>query len=106
MNFYNGEKMVLWSNCLIDLFCFDSFIENFGTHVIASVTIGGKDMIYVKQHLSSPLPAMDIKSYVQDIGNQRFSDEESHTNSGPMKFKDKASFTLLNYFFVLPCLMI
>ncbi|KAK9291295.1 hypothetical protein L1049_009485 [Liquidambar formosana] len=48
-----------------------SFIENFGTHVITSVTIGGKDVIYVKQHQSSPLSTMEIKNYVQDIGNHR-----------------------------------
>ncbi|KAL2899900.1 MACPF domain-containing protein CAD1 [Bienertia sinuspersici] len=48
-----------------------SFIENFGTHVITSVTIGGKDVIYVKQHQSSPLSAMEMKNYVQDIGNRR-----------------------------------
>lgn len=70
---------------------FDSFIENFGTHVITSVTIGGKDMIYVKQHQSSSLSSMEIKNYVHDIGNQRFSDKEIHTSSGQMKFKDKAS---------------
>ncbi|XP_050212545.1 MACPF domain-containing protein CAD1-like [Mercurialis annua] len=67
-----------------------SFIENFGTHVITSVTIGGKDMIYVKQHKSSPLSTMEIKNYVEDIGNQRFSDAESHRNSGPMRLKDKS----------------
>uniref|UniRef100_A0A5B7AZJ9 MACPF domain-containing protein n=1 Tax=Davidia involucrata TaxID=16924 RepID=A0A5B7AZJ9_DAVIN len=67
-----------------------SFIENFGTHVIASVTIGGKDVIYVKQHQSSPLSTMEIKNYVQDIGNQRFSSTESHTSSGLLKYKDKA----------------
>lgn len=66
-----------------------SFIENFGTHVITSVTIGGKDVIYVKQHQSSPLSTMEIKNYVQDIGNQRFSDIESNASSGPMKLKDK-----------------
>lgn len=65
------------------------FIEDFGTHVITSVTIGGKDVIYVKQHQSSPLSAMEIKNYLQDIGDQRFSDMESHTSSGPMKFKEK-----------------
>ncbi|THG20373.1 hypothetical protein TEA_007485 [Camellia sinensis var. sinensis] len=48
-----------------------SFIENFGTHVITSVTIGGKDVIYVKQHQSSPLSTMEIKKYVQDVGNHR-----------------------------------
>ncbi|THG20950.1 hypothetical protein TEA_006625 [Camellia sinensis var. sinensis] len=46
-----------------------SFIENFGTHVITSVTIGGKDVIYVKQHQTSPLSTMEIKKYVRDIGN-------------------------------------
>ncbi|GLT41744.1 hypothetical protein SLA2020_157870 [Shorea laevis] len=66
-----------------------SFIENYGTHVITSVTIGGKDVIYVKQHHSSPLSMMDIKNYVQDIGKQRFSDKENHTSSGQIKIKDK-----------------
>ncbi|KAL2479336.1 MACPF domain-containing protein CAD1 [Abeliophyllum distichum] len=68
-----------------------SFIENFGTHVIMSVTIGGKDVIYVKQHLSSPLSTVEIKNYVQDIGNQRFSTAEALTNSGLLKSKDKGS---------------
>ncbi|KAK8571437.1 hypothetical protein V6N12_027526 [Hibiscus sabdariffa] len=66
-----------------------SFIENFGTHVITSVTIGGKDEIYIKQHHSSPLSAMEIKTYVQDIGNQRFSENENHPSSGQIKLKDK-----------------
>ncbi|MFQ6632447.1 hypothetical protein Gotur_009730 [Gossypium turneri] len=73
-----------------------SFIENFGTHVITSVTIGGKDVIYVKQHHSSPLSTMEIKTYVQDIGNHRFSDKDSLTNSGQIKLKDKASSTGLD----------
>ncbi|KAF8394823.1 hypothetical protein HHK36_018759 [Tetracentron sinense] len=68
-----------------------SFIENFGTHVITSVTIGGKDVIYVKQHHSSPLSTMEIKNYVQDIGYQRFYDTESYTSSALLKFMDKAS---------------
>lgn len=48
-------------------------------------------MIYVKQHHSSPLSTIEIKNYVQDIGNQRFFDTESHTSSGLKKVKDKAS---------------
>ncbi|KAF1876577.1 hypothetical protein Lal_00021133 [Lupinus albus] len=48
-----------------------SFIENFGTHVITSITIGGKDVIYIKQHHTSPLSKSEIKSYIEDIGNQR-----------------------------------
>ncbi|XP_074302929.1 MACPF domain-containing protein CAD1-like [Silene latifolia] len=66
------------------------FIENFGTHVITSVTIGGKDVIYVKQHQSSSLSATELKSYVRDIGNLRFMDMESHTSSGPIRMKDKS----------------
>ncbi|KAE8663194.1 MACPF domain-containing protein CAD1 [Hibiscus syriacus] len=76
-----------------------SFIENFGTHVITSVTIGGKDVIYVKQHHTSPLSTKDMKSYVQYIGNQRFSDKESLTSSGQIKLKDKASSTFSFIFF-------
>ncbi|PKA64625.1 MACPF domain-containing protein CAD1 [Apostasia shenzhenica] len=49
-----------------------SFIENFGTHIITSVTIGGRDEIYIKQHQSSSLSASDIEKYVKDIGDQRF----------------------------------
>lgn len=68
------------------------FIENFGTHVITSVTVGGKDVIYVKQHNSSPMSSMEIKNYVQAIGDRRFSDTENYTSSGPLKFIDKDSF--------------
>jgi len=57
-------------------------------------------VIYVKQHQSSPLSTMEIKHYVQDIGNQRFSDTEGHMSSGPMKLKDKASPMISPYFFV------
>ncbi|XP_029127868.1 MACPF domain-containing protein CAD1 [Cajanus cajan] len=66
-----------------------SFIENFGTHVITSVTIGGKDVIYVKQHHTSPLSTLEIKNYIQDIGNQRFSDINNHACSPETKSKDK-----------------
>ncbi|KAL4021484.1 MACPF domain-containing protein CAD1-like [Cucumis melo var. makuwa] len=66
-----------------------SFIENFGTHVITSITIGGKDVIYVKQHQSSPLSTMEVKRYVQDIANQRFSDTQGQTGSGSIKLKEK-----------------
>lgn len=49
-----------------------SFIETFGTHVITSVTIGGRDEIYIKQHQSSLLHASEIEKYVKGIGDQRF----------------------------------
>lgn len=91
---------------LISIYVVDSFIENFGTHVITSVTIGGKDVIYVKQHQSSPLSTMEIKRYIQDIGNQRFSDTESYTNSGQMKVKDKVISTEHLLYLLFPSLVL
>ncbi|CAA2933780.1 MACPF domain-containing CAD1 [Olea europaea subsp. europaea] len=66
-----------------------SFIENYGTHIVTSATIGGRDVVYIRQHQSSPLSLSDIENYVKDIGDQRFSDLKSHTNAGPLKYKDK-----------------
>ncbi|CAM8963864.1 unnamed protein product [Rhodiola kirilowii] len=73
-----------------------SFIENFGTHVITSVTIGGKDVIYVKQHHSSPLTAMEMKNYVEEIGNKRFSSAEACMSSALVKYNEK---TVHHYLF-------
>lgn len=68
-----------------------SFIENYGTHIVTSVTIGGRDVVYVRQHQSSPLSLSDIENYVKDIGDQRFSDSKVNTNAGTLKYKDKVS---------------
>lgn len=66
-----------------------SFIENFGTHIITSVTIGGRDVIYVKQHHSSPLSSMDIQKYVKDIADRRFSATDNYVVSNASTLKDK-----------------
>ncbi|XP_059664682.1 MACPF domain-containing protein CAD1 [Cornus florida] len=66
-----------------------SFIENYGTHIVTSATIGGRDVIYIRQHQSSPLSASDIENYAKDIGDQRFSDLKSQTSAGLFKYKDK-----------------
>eukprot|EP01018_Ginkgo_biloba_P003913 Gb_16359 [translate_table: standard] len=66
-----------------------SFIENFGTHIIVAVTIGGRDVIYVKWHHLSPLSSTDIQKYVKEIGDQRFSDWESHSGLSANMVKDK-----------------
>lgn len=73
------------------------FIENYGTHIITAVIIGGKDVIYVKQHSSSALSAAEIKNYIQDIGDHRFSENDIHS-SGPIKLKDKVSIFSHVYF--------
>ncbi|XP_038981337.1 MACPF domain-containing protein CAD1-like [Phoenix dactylifera] len=66
-----------------------SFIENFGTHIITSVTVGGKDEVYIKQHHSSQLSASDIEKYVKDIGDQRFLNLGNQSDAAPYNYKDK-----------------
>ncbi|CAH1440344.1 unnamed protein product [Lactuca virosa] len=66
-----------------------SFIENYGTHIVTSATVGGRDVVYIKQHQSSPLSLSDIDNYVKDIGDHRFFDLKAQSSSGPLKYKDK-----------------
>ncbi|XP_009416434.2 MACPF domain-containing protein CAD1 [Musa acuminata AAA Group] len=66
-----------------------SFIENFGTHIITSVTIGGKDEVYIKQHHSSQLSVSEIENYVKEIGDQRFLNLEHQSLNAPLNYKDK-----------------
>ncbi|XP_042455705.1 MACPF domain-containing protein CAD1-like [Zingiber officinale] len=66
-----------------------SFIENFGTHIITSVTIGGKDEVYIKQHHSSQLSESEIKNYVKEIGDQRFLNSQNQSFNAPLTYKDK-----------------
>jgi len=78
---------------------FLSFIENYGTHIVTSATIGGRDVIYVRQHQSSSLSASDIENYVKDIGDDRFHDGKNISGPGPLKYKEKVC--LRNAFFPL-----
>ncbi|KAL2343241.1 hypothetical protein Fmac_004526 [Flemingia macrophylla] len=66
-----------------------SFIENYGTHIVTSATIGGRDVIYVRQHQSSSLSASDIENYVKDIADDRFHDGQNISGPGPLKYKEK-----------------
>ncbi|XP_002522282.2 MACPF domain-containing protein CAD1 isoform X1 [Ricinus communis] len=66
-----------------------SFIESYGTHIVTSATIGGRDAVYIRQHQSSSLLVSDIESYVKDIADQRFQEAKSQLSAGPLKYKDK-----------------
>ncbi|GAB2211308.1 hypothetical protein Droror1_Dr00016601 [Drosera rotundifolia] len=67
-----------------------SFIENFGTHVVTSTTIGGRDVVYLRQHQSSTLSASDIEKYVKDIAKQRLMFFTSQPGAPPpLKHQDK-----------------
>uniref|UniRef100_J3L418 MACPF domain-containing protein n=1 Tax=Oryza brachyantha TaxID=4533 RepID=J3L418_ORYBR len=66
-----------------------SFIENYGTHIITSVTVGGKDEVYIKQHSSSQLSELEFRNYVKEIGSERFSDGDSKLNATPINYSEK-----------------
>ncbi|GKU94331.1 hypothetical protein SLEP1_g7840 [Rubroshorea leprosula] len=66
-----------------------SFIENYGTHIVTSATVGGRDVVYIRQHQSSSLSVSDIENYVKDIGDHRFMDSTGESSAGPLKYKDK-----------------
>ncbi|XP_054803303.1 MACPF domain-containing protein CAD1 [Prosopis cineraria] len=65
-----------------------SFIENYGTHIVTSATVGGRDVVYIRQHQSSSLSASDIQNYVEDIGNDRFG-VKNLSSPGPLRYKEK-----------------
>lgn len=88
-SFLNSGNLIIIYNC--DFFSFISFIENFGTHIITSATIGGRDVVYIRQHQSSPLSESEIEHYVKEIGEQRFLDSKSQSSVGPLSYKDKVS---------------
>lgn len=75
--------------CSWDPAALASFVENFGTHVVTSATVGGRDVVYVRQHQSSLLSASDIENYVKEIGDQRFTDLEGQPSASPVQYKDK-----------------
>ncbi|GAU48454.1 hypothetical protein TSUD_383510 [Trifolium subterraneum] len=66
-----------------------SFIENYGTHIVTSATVGGRDVVYVRQHQSSSLSAQDIENYVKDIENDRFLDAKNTSGPAALKYKEK-----------------
>ncbi|XP_041014085.1 MACPF domain-containing protein At4g24290-like isoform X2 [Juglans microcarpa x Juglans regia] len=50
------------------------FINTFGTHVVVSIKMGGKDVIYVKQQHSSTLQPADVQKRLKEMADKRFSD--------------------------------
>ncbi|XP_015958051.1 MACPF domain-containing protein CAD1 [Arachis duranensis] len=66
-----------------------SFIENYGTHIVTSATIGGRDVIYIKQHQTSSLCDQDIEKYVNDIVDDRFLGVKNLPVPNSLKYKEK-----------------
>uniref|UniRef100_A0A8R7QYM4 MACPF domain-containing protein n=2 Tax=Triticum urartu TaxID=4572 RepID=A0A8R7QYM4_TRIUA len=68
-----------------------SFIERYGTHIVVGVSIGGQDVVYVKQDKSSLLPESEIKEHLEKLGDQLFTGTcpmpPSHSKSRDNKTK-------------------
>ncbi|MCO5609767.1 hypothetical protein L7F22_063999 [Adiantum nelumboides] len=58
------------------------FIETFGTHIIVSVKIGGKDVIYMKQHQSSPSTSVEFQKLLAEVSDERFMQSDRRTPVG------------------------
>ncbi|XP_061355234.1 MACPF domain-containing protein At1g14780 isoform X2 [Gastrolobium bilobum] len=48
------------------------FIEKFGTHILVGLSIGGKDLVLVKQDESSNLGPSELKKHLDELGDQLF----------------------------------
>lgn len=51
---------------------FGRFIEKYGTHIIVGLSIGGQDMLLVKQDKSSELGPSELKKHLDELGDQLF----------------------------------
>ncbi|XP_042414900.1 MACPF domain-containing protein At1g14780-like isoform X1 [Zingiber officinale] len=48
------------------------FIAEFGTHIITGLSVGGQDVVYVKQDQSSTLSPSELKLHLDNLGDQLF----------------------------------
>ncbi|XP_024466629.1 MACPF domain-containing protein At1g14780 isoform X2 [Populus trichocarpa] len=49
------------------------FIEKYGTHIIVGLSIGGHDVVLVRQDKSSNVGSSELKKHLDDLGDQLFS---------------------------------
>ncbi|KAL6001298.1 hypothetical protein ACLOJK_007031 [Asimina triloba] len=48
------------------------FIENYGTHIIVGMSVGGQDMVFVRQDQSSNLQPCELQKHLNNLGDQLF----------------------------------
>ncbi|KAK1378711.1 MACPF domain-containing protein [Heracleum sosnowskyi] len=66
------------------------FIEKFGTHIVVGVTMGGKDVIHLKQLQKSNLQPTEVQRILKQVADQRFSED---VNVSLVQNPDKSSGT-------------
>jgi hypothetical protein len=77
-----------------------SFIEKYGTHIVVGLSLGGQDVVYVKQDNSSPLSPSEIKEHLDRLGDQLFTGActlpHSNRKSRDHKIKVNKPFSLMS----------
>ncbi|CAN6550042.1 unnamed protein product [Malus baccata var. baccata] len=67
------------------------FIEKYGTHIVVGLSVGGEDVVLVKQDKSSNMQPSDLKNHLNELGDQQFtgacSFSPSHSKSKDQKHK-------------------
>lgn len=58
------------------------FIEKYGTHIVVGVTMGGKDVVHMKQLRNSNHEADDVQRQLKHLADKRFSAESNSPVSG------------------------
>ena len=71
---YKLKQETLKTNVLryIQLLHVCRFIETYGTHIIVGVSIGGQDVVFLRQDQSSNLPPSQLKKHLDELGDQLF----------------------------------
>ncbi|OVA02501.1 Membrane attack complex component/perforin (MACPF) domain [Macleaya cordata] len=64
------------------------FIENYGTHVIVGLSIGGKDVVLVRQDSSSNMQPSELKKHLDNLGDQLFTGTCTFTPSTTLHSKN------------------
>lgn len=50
----------------------DRFIEKYGTHIVVGLSVGGQDVLLVRQDKSSTMEASQLKQHIDELGDQLF----------------------------------
>ncbi|KAH6790376.1 MAC/Perforin domain-containing protein [Perilla frutescens var. frutescens] len=75
------------------------FIEKYGTHIIVGLSIGGQDVVLVKQDKCSNIEASQLKIHLDNLGDQLFTGtctfsphqcktKDQHKNKAPQAFNE------------------
>ncbi|WOK91473.1 MACPF domain-containing protein NSL1 isoform X1 [Canna indica] len=67
------------------------FIEKYGTHIIAGLMMGGKDLVHMKQLKDSPLHENEVQNLLKNTVGERFDDTTNRdwNDDSSRKLKDK-----------------